>query len=138
MWLFGYSVAKSGEHVMYGDALTSFGFALDAECKNNPSSSLLEAVTSIRPKRDKPMDLTTLSCATFESRHVESTRTDPESADTIMMWLFGYSVGQSGSHLFDASALAHFATTLQARCAQHPDDSLFDALAAVNQEPAKH
>ncbi|MGO9512259.1 MAG: hypothetical protein ACLP2F_01275 [Steroidobacteraceae bacterium] len=138
MWLFGYSVAKSGEHVMYGDALTSFGFALDAECKNNPSSSLLEAVTSIRPKRDKPMDLTTLSCATFESRHVELTRTDPESADTIMMWLFGYSVGQSGSHLFDASALMHFATALQARCAQHSDESLFDALAAVNKSPAKH
>jgi len=138
MWLFGYSVAKSGEHVMYGDALTSFGFALDAECKNNPSTSLLEAVTSIRPKRDKPMDLTTLSCATFESRHVELTRTDPESADTIMMWLFGYSVGQSGSHLFDASALTHFASALQARCTQHPDDSLFDALTAVDKSPAKH
>ena len=41
MWLFGYSVAKAGEHVMYGDALTSFGFALDAECKSNPTASLL-------------------------------------------------------------------------------------------------
>ena len=30
MWLFGYSVGLAGEHVMYGDALTSFGFALDA------------------------------------------------------------------------------------------------------------
>src|SRR5450755_1482264 len=63
MWLFGYSVAKLGEHVMYGDALSAFGFALDAECKNNPSTSLLEALSSIRPKRDKPMDLTTLTCA---------------------------------------------------------------------------
>jgi hypothetical protein len=138
MWLFGFSVAHLGEHVMYGDALTSFGFALDAECKNNPSTSLLEAVTIIRPKRDKPMDLTTLNCATFESRHVELTRTDPESADTIMMWLFGFSVGQSGSHLFDASALTHFASALQTRCTQHPDDSLFDALAAVNKPPPKH
>jgi len=54
MWLFGYSVAKLGEHVMYGDALTSFGFALDAECKNSPSTSLLQAMTSVRPKRGKP------------------------------------------------------------------------------------
>jgi hypothetical protein len=131
MWLFGFSVAKAGEHVMYGDALTSFGFALDAECKNNPSTSLLQALTTIRPKRDKPMDLTALSCATFESRHADSSRTDPDSANTIMMWLFGYSVGQSGSHFFSADALGHFASALQTRCEQHPDDSLFDALAAV-------
>jgi hypothetical protein len=130
MWLFGYSVARLGEHVMYGDALSAFGFALDAECKNNPSTSLLEALSSIRPKRDKPMDLTTLTCATFESRHVDTARKDPESANTIMMWLFGYSVGQSGSHLFDASGLPHFASALEARCNQHPDESLFDALAA--------
>ena len=130
MWLFGYSVAKSGEHLMYGDALSAFGFALDAECKSNPSTSLLEALSAVRPKRDKPMDLTTLTCATFESRHADSVRTDPESANTIMMWLFGYSVGQSGSHLFDASGLPHFASALQTRCSQHPDESLFDALAA--------
>jgi hypothetical protein len=137
MWLFGFSVAKAGEHFMYGDALTSFGFALDAECKNSPTTSLLEALSTIRPKRDKPMNLMTLSCATFESRHAESTRTDSESANTIMMWLFGYSVGQSGSHLFDASGVARFAAALQTRCAQHPDESLFDALAAVNLS-AKH
>jgi len=131
MWLFGYSVAKSGEHVMYGDALASFGFALDAECKNHPSTSLLEAVTTIKPKRDKPMDLTTLNCATWEPRHVELARTDPESAGTLMMWLFGYSVGQSGSHLFDAGGVARFTSALEARCTQHPDDSVFDALAAV-------
>jgi hypothetical protein len=138
MWLFGFSVAKAGEHFMYGDALTSFGFALDAECKDNPSTSLLEALTTVRPKRDKPMDLTTLSCATFESRHVELTRTDPESADTIMMWLFGYSVGQSGSHFFNASALSHFASALQTRCTQHPEDSLFDALGAINKPSGPH
>jgi HdeA/HdeB family len=138
MWLFGYSVAKQGEHVMYSDALTSFGFALDAECKNNPSTSLLEALSSIRPKRDKPMDLTTLNCATFETRHAATESTDPDSANTVMMWLFGYSVGQSGSHLFDASGRVRFAAALQNRCTQHPDDSLFDALAAVNKAPAKH
>ena len=133
MWLFGYSVAKAGEHVMYGDALTSFGYALDAECKNNPTTSLLQAVISVTPKRDKPMDLTTLSCATFESRHSESTRTDPDSATTVMMWLFGFSVGQSGSHLFDPSGVTHFASVLQTRCTEHPEESLFEVLMAVSQ-----
>jgi hypothetical protein len=90
MWLFGFSVAKAGDHMMYGDALTSFGFALDAECKNNPSSTLLQAVSTIRPNRDKPMDLTALNCETFESRHAESVQSDPDSAKTIMMWLFGF------------------------------------------------
>ena len=101
MWLFGFSVAKAGEHVMYGDALTSFGFALDAECKNNPSASLMEAVTAVRPNRDKPMDLTTLNCAAWETRHAQSAQTDAQSASTIMMWLYGFSVGRSGGHLFD-------------------------------------
>ena len=136
MWLFGYSVGMAGEHVMYGDALTSFGFALDAECKNNPSTSLLQALRFVRPKRDKPMDLMTLNCKTFEARHTESTQNDPASANTIMMWLFGYSVAQSGSHIFDASKVAPFATTLQSRCAEHPEESLYDVLADVSR--AKH
>jgi hypothetical protein len=137
MWLFGYAVGRTGDTHMYGDALMSFGFALDAECKNNPSISLLNAVTSVQPKRDKPMDLTTLTCATFESRHVELNRTDPESAGTIMMWLYGYSVGQSGSHLFDSSGLTHFSSGLLGGCAQHPDESLSDALTALNKPPPK-
>jgi len=131
MWLFGFSVAKAGEHVMYGDALTSFGFALDAECRNNPSTSLLEALTSVRPKRDKPMDLTALNCANWEARHQQSMQSDPDSANTIMMWLFGFSVGQSGSHLFDSAGVTSFAAALQKRCEQHPDDSLYDALGAL-------
>ena len=49
MWLFGYSVARSGAHVMYGDALAAFGFALDAECKNNPGERLLDALAKIKP-----------------------------------------------------------------------------------------
>ena len=129
MWLFGFSVAKAGEHVMYGDALTSFGFTLDALCKNSPSTSLLEALKNVRPKRDKPMDLTTLNCAAWEARHQQSVQSDPDSAKTIMMWLFGFSVGQSGGHLFDTEGMTSFATALQKRCEQHPDDSLFDALA---------
>jgi hypothetical protein len=136
MWLFGYAVGRNGEHHMYGDALMSFGFALDAMCKNNPSISLLEAVTSVQPKRDNPMDLTTLTCETFEARHVELNRTDPEGAGTIMMWVFGFSVGQSGSHLFDPSGLTQFTSALQGRCTQHPDESLFDAVTALNKPPA--
>jgi hypothetical protein len=136
MWLFGYSVGKAGEHVMYGDALTSFGFALDAECRNNPSTSLLQALATVRPKRDKPMDLMTLNCKDFESRHAESMQSDASSANTIMMWLFGYSVAHSGSHIFDASKAAMFAATLQNRCTEYPEESLYEALVAVSQ--AKH
>jgi hypothetical protein len=132
MWLFGYSVGKAGEHVMYGDALTSFGFALDAECRNNPSTSLLQALAVVRPKRDKPMDLMTLNCKDFESRHADSMQSDASSANTIMMWLFGYSVAQSGSHIFDASQVATFAAKVQNRCTQHPDESLYDLLVAVS------
>jgi HdeA/HdeB family len=132
MWLFGYSVGKAGEHVMYGDALTSFGFALDAECRNNPSTSLLQALAAVRPKRDKPMDLMTLNCKDFESRHAESMQSDASSANTIMMWLFGYSVAQSGSHVFDASKAAPFAAILQNRCTEHPEESLYEVLMAVS------
>jgi HdeA/HdeB family len=132
MWLFGYSVGKAGEHVMYGDALTSFGFALDAECRNNPSTSLLQALAVVRPKRDKPMDLMTLNCKDFESRHATSMQSDASSANTIMMWLFGYSVAQSGSHVFDASRAATFAASLQNRCTEHPEESLYEVLMDVS------
>jgi hypothetical protein len=132
MWLFGFSVAKAGEHMMYGDALASFGFALDAECKNDPSSNLLQAVVVVRPKRDKPMDLSALNCGTFESRHAESVKTDADSATTIMMWLFGFSVGLSGNHVFDTDGVGRFAAALQGECARNPNDSLFDVLSAVS------
>jgi hypothetical protein len=131
MWLFGFSVAKAGNHVMYGDALASFGFALDAECKNSPSSSLLQAVTSVSPNRDKPMDLATLDCETFESRHAESAKSDPDSAKTIMMWLFGFSVGLSGNHVFDTDGVDRFTAALRTQCTQRPSDSLFDVLSAL-------
>jgi hypothetical protein len=130
MWLFGFSIAKSGERAMYGDSLTAFGFALDAECKNNPSSSLLDAVTSVKSKRDHPMDLTRLDCATFETRHVGLRKTDPESANTLTMWLFGYSSGLSGSHILDPEGLTTFDAALEDRCIKNPEDSLFDALSA--------
>jgi hypothetical protein len=131
MWLFGYSVAKSGAHVMYPDALTAFGFALDDECKSNPIESLLDALAIVKPLPKNPMNLTTLECAVFASRHVELTRTDPESATTIMMWLFGFSVARSGGHMFDADSLHSFQSALLADCAKHPNVSLFDALSKV-------
>lgn len=136
MWLFGFSVAKAGNHVMYGDALTSFGFGLDAECKNEPSASLLKAVASVRPNRDKPMDLAALNCGAFESRHAESAKSDPESAKTIMMWLFGFSVGLSGNHILDTEGVESFAAALKTQCTRNPNDSLFDVLSSVYR-PAK-
>jgi hypothetical protein len=138
MWLFGYSVAKSGAHVMYPEALGPFGFALDNECKANPAESLLDALAIVKPEPKNPMNLTTLECATFASRHVELARTDPESATTIMMWLFGFSVARSGRHIFDADSLNSFQAALLADCAKHPKQALFDALSAVKtSKPAK-
>jgi HdeA/HdeB family len=131
MWLFGYSVAKSGARAMYPEALTAFGFALDGECKSNPVESLLDALAIVKPEAKNPMDLTALECATFASRHIELARTDPESATTIMMWLFGFSVARSGSHIFDADSLNAFQTALLADCAKHPKLSLFDALTTL-------
>jgi HdeA/HdeB family len=138
MWLFGYSVAKSGAHVMYPGALAPFGFALDGECKSNPVESLLDALAIVKPEAKNPMNLTTLECAAFASRHIELARTDPESANTIMMWLFGFSVAKSGGHIFDADLLNSFQAALLADCAKHPNGSLFDALAALKMSnPAK-
>jgi hypothetical protein len=137
MWLFGFSVAKSGERVMYGDSLTAFGFALDAKCKLSPTITLLEAVSSVRSKRENPMDLTRLDCATFETRHVALRKSDPESATTLTMWLFGYAVGVSGSRQLDADAVGRFDSSLNEWCTTHPHDSLFDALSAPNQAVPK-
>jgi hypothetical protein len=132
MWLFGFAVAKSGERAMYGDSLRAFGFALDAECKNNPASSLLEAATTVKSKRENPMDLTRLDCATFAARHAALRKSDPESATTLTMWLFGYAVGLSGGHILDAGSLQKFDAGLEDQCAKHPQDSVFDALNAPN------
>lgn len=131
MWLFGYSVAKSGAHVMYPDALAPFGFALDNECKSNPAETLLAALSIVKPESKNPMDLARVECGSFASRHLEFARTDAESASTIMMWLFGFSVAKSGSHLFDADSLHTFETALLADCAKHPKDSLLDSLSAL-------
>jgi hypothetical protein len=131
MWLFGFAVARSGAHVMYGGALAGFGFALDAECSNHPNESLLRAIAAVKPDSSNPMDLATLDCATFVSRHVDLTKSDAESANTLMMWLFGFSVATSGSQIFDTEGLAAFEPTLLTECGKHPDHSVFDALGAA-------
>jgi hypothetical protein len=131
MWLFGYSVAKSGAHVMYSDALGPFGFALDGECKSNPAESMLDALSVVKPETKKPMNLASVECASFASRHMEFARSDVDSAKTIMMWLFGFAVARSGSRLFDPDSLHPFETALLADCAKHPSASLFDTLTKV-------
>lgn len=131
MWLLGYSVAKSGAHVLYPEALGPFGFALDGECKTNPAESLLEALTIVKPETKNPMDLALVECGAFAARHVEFARSDAESANTIMMGLFGFYAAKSGSHLFVADAVHIFESALLADCAKHPTDSLFDSLKAL-------
>jgi HdeA/HdeB family len=131
MWLFGYSVAKSGARVLYSDGLSPFGFALDNECKSNPAESMLEALAIVKPETKNPMDLANVDCGSFASKHAEFARSDTDSATTIMMWLFGFSVARSGSHIFDADSLQSFAAALLADCAKHPDKSLFDTLTAL-------
>jgi hypothetical protein len=138
MWLFGYSVGNSGAHIMYGDALAGFGFALDAECKNNPAMSLLDALTRIKPDNKNPMDLAGLECQTFAARHMELLQSDRESADTIMMWLFGFAVAKSGGHLFDSNGLKSFEASLMADCNKYPGRNLFDALTAVKISTSKN
>jgi hypothetical protein len=132
MWLFGYSVSKSGAHVMYGEALAGFGFGLDAECKSNPNESLLNAISAVKPDTKNPMDLNSVDCATFAGRHLDMAKTDAESADTIMMWLFGFAVAKSSSHIYDSTGLPGFSAALLADCRSNPNRSLFDELSAVN------
>jgi len=131
MWLFGFSIARSGDRAMYGDSMPSFGFALDAECKNNPASTLLEAVTTVKSKRSNPMDLTKLDCASFETRHLALRKSDPEGSTTLTMWLYGYAVGLTDGHVLDADGLTKFDAGLDDHCTQYPQDTLFDALSPV-------
>lgn len=132
MWLFGFSIAKSGDRAMYGDSLKAFGFGLDAQCKNFPAATLLAAVTEVRSKRQNPMDLTRLDCATFAPRHQSLRLSDPESATTLTMWMYGFAVGLSGIDRFNPDGVAKFDAALLEHCGQHPKDSLFDALNSPN------
>ena len=128
MWLFGYSVAKSGAKSMYGDALSSFGFALDAECKNDPNEVLMEALGKVKINEKNPMDLTGLDCGTFLQRHLDMDKQDHEGADTIMMWLFGFTVGKNNGHVVATDDIKNFEGKFAAECKQHGERSLYDTL----------
>jgi len=131
MWLFGFAVAKSGAHVMYGDALQQFGNGLDSECKIHPTNTLLDSIGAVKLADVNPMDLTTLECTTFEVRNGDMAQSDPQSANTIMMWLFGFSVAKNGGHVLESKDLPSFTAAIAKRCTDHPDSSLFDVLTAV-------
>jgi hypothetical protein len=137
MWLFGFAVAKSGAHVMYGDALQQFGNGLDSECKIHPDNTLLDSVGAVKLAEINPMDLTTLACTAFAVRHADMAQSDPQSANTIMMWLYGFSVGKTGGHLLDSKELPTFSAAIAKRCTDHPDSSLFDVLTAVKVKAAQ-
>jgi hypothetical protein len=131
MWIFGYAVAKSGAQVMYGDALQQFGNALDTQCKDNPASPVLDVLGPIKFVDTNPMDLTQLGCTTYEERHVEMTKTDAQGANTLMMWLYGFSVGKGGGRVLDSALLPSFADKLAAECSAHPHASLYAAVTNV-------
>jgi hypothetical protein len=131
MWLFGFAVAKSGAHVMYGDALQQFGNGLDSECKIHPENTLLDSIGAVKLADVNPMDLATLECTTFQVRNTDMAQSDPQSANTIMMWLFGFSVAKNGGHVLESKELPNFSAAIAKRCTEHPDSSLFDVLMAV-------
>ena len=137
MSLFGFAVAKSGARVMYGNALQQFGNALDSQCKAHPADTLLDSIGAVKLVETNPMDLTTLGCTVFETRHTDMAQSDPQSATTIMMWLYGFSVGKAGGHVLDANVLPDFAAALAKQCTAHPDDSLFGTLSAVKMPKAR-
>ena len=131
MWLFGFAVGHAGDHSIYSKGLQSFGNALEVDCKSRPSASLLEALGAVNPAYESPMDLKELDCATFEARNAELAKTDAESARTIRMWLFGFSVGKAGGRVFDTEGLDEFDKALKKQCGLRKQHSLFDALSAV-------
>ena len=77
------------------------------------------------------MDLSTLPCGAYERRHSDLEQKDPESAKTVMMWLFGFSVGKAGGHSVDSASVGRFRQALAAECARHPDVRLDETLVAV-------
>jgi HdeA/HdeB family len=68
---------------------------------------------------------------TFSNRHVDLARSDRDSADTIMMWLFGFATGKSGGHFFDPDGLKGFESGFLGECTKHPESNLFDTLSTL-------
>lgn len=137
MWLFGYSVGHAGAHAIYSAGLQAFGNALDVDCRSRPTASLLDAVSAINPANDSPMDLKELDCATFEARQSDLAHSDADSARTIMMWLYGFSVGRSAGRILDTEAVGVFGQALAKLCKSRPQGSLYDALVAVRMPTKK-
>jgi hypothetical protein len=137
MWLFGYAAGHSGDHAIYSNGLQTFGNALDVDCRSRPTASLLDAVSAINPANEQPMDLKELDCDTFEARQRDLAHSDADSARTIMMWLFGFSVGKTGGRVFDTDAVGDFDVALAKQCKDHPQGSLYDALVAVRMPKKK-
>jgi hypothetical protein len=131
MWLFGYAVGHTGGHAIYSAGLQAFGNALDVDCKSRPTATLLDAVSAINPANDNPMDLRELDCATFEARQGDLAHSDADSARTIMMWLYGFSVGRTAGRVLDTDAVEVFNQALAKQCKARPQGSLYDALVAV-------
>ena len=131
MWLFGYTVGHVGDHSIYSKGLQSFGNALEVDCKSRPSASLLDALGTVNPANESPMDLKELDCVTFENRNAELAKADADSARTIRMWLFGFSVGKAHGTVFDTEGLDDFDKVLKKQCGLRGQRSLFDALSAI-------
>jgi hypothetical protein len=131
MWLFGFAVGHAGDHSIYSRGLQAFGNALEVECKSRPAASLLDALGAVNPANESPMDLKELDCTTFEARNADLAKTDVDSARTIRMWLFGFSVGKAGGKVFDTGGLDEFDKSLTKQCGLHEKRTLFDALSAI-------
>jgi hypothetical protein len=131
MWLFGFAVGRSGDHSIYSNCLPTFGTALDDECKRRPAATLQDALKSINPTNSSPMDLKELDCTTFEARNADLAKTDPNSARTLRMWLYGFAVGAAGGRVLDTNALDEFDKAFTKQCSLKARGSLFDALTAA-------
>ncbi len=94
MWLFGYAVASRARMSCTAMPWPASDSHSTRNAKTIPTESLLDALAKIKPDNKNPMDLTGLECETFASRHLDLLQSDRESADTIMMWLYGFAVAK--------------------------------------------
>jgi len=131
MWLFGFAVGRSGGHSIYSNGLQTFGTALDDECRRRPAAMLQDALKSINPANSSPMDLKEVDCTAFEARNSDLAKTDPYSARTIRMWLYGFAVGAAGGRVLDTNGLDDFDRSFTKQCGLHARGSLFDTLTAA-------
>jgi hypothetical protein len=53
MWLLGYSVGKAGGRILDSSSLSAFAAGLANRCTQHPDSTLYDAVTSVKPPKQK-------------------------------------------------------------------------------------